>query len=90
MSKRAKNAQEARKNTKPAGRVSRRRGETACNGELPADYWNACEFARNGQYRKARAAYTRLLQSAAKVNFRLQKMLDSKRSGRPCRNGRQV
>ena len=77
MSKRAKNAQQARKNTKPAGRVSHRRGETASNGELPADYWNACEFARNGQYRKARAAYTRLLRSAAKANSRLRVLIQN-------------
>ena len=77
MSKPSKNAQPGRESTKSTARASRRRGETASNGGLPADYWNACEFARNRQYRKARAAYTRLLQPAAKANSRLRVLIQN-------------
>jgi hypothetical protein len=77
MSKRAKNRQQARKSTNPAGRVTRRGDVADGKDGLPADYWNACEFVRDGQYDKARTSYTRLQRSAAKANARLRVLIEN-------------
>jgi hypothetical protein len=51
--------------------MSRRRADADRANGLPTDYWKACELARDGHYKEARAAYVRLERSAAKGNARL-------------------
>lgn len=77
MSKRAKKTQQTGKTTKPARRtVARQHGATGTDG-LPANYWNACDHVRNGQYEKARAIYARLERSAGKTNPRLDALVQN-------------
>jgi hypothetical protein len=68
MSRRAKNTEQTGKNTKLDGRVCRRPKDASGADGLPANYWKACELARDGQYKKARGMYARLERSAAKAD----------------------
>ena len=78
MSRRAKNAQQREKSAKAAGHASRRLGNAANTGELPANYWQACELVRTGEYEKARGAYARLERSAAaKADLRLRVLIQN-------------
>jgi glycosyltransferase involved in cell wall biosynthesis len=77
MSRRAKNEKQTGKATKSAGPRSRRRNDVNGAGGLPANYWKACELVRDGHYQKARAAYARLEQSAAKADARVRTLIQN-------------
>jgi hypothetical protein len=71
MARRGKNVPKTDETMKREAKTSRRRGEPDGPNGLPADYWEACGLARDGQYAEARAAYARLGRKNAKPGPRL-------------------
>jgi hypothetical protein len=67
MSRRGKKSEQTVKIGKAARTAKRANAADSKNG-LPSSYWKACEVARVGQYKQARAAYTKLERSVSKVN----------------------
>jgi glycosyltransferase involved in cell wall biosynthesis len=77
MSRRAKNAGQTEKAPRRTAPPSKHQRSAAGKDGLPANYWNACELVRDGQYAKARALYAQLERSAGKPGSRLRVLIQN-------------
>ena len=78
MSRRGTKSEQTEKSGK-AARIAKRANVADSKNGLPGDYWKACELARVGRYKQARAAYTALEQTAsgANCNARLRALIQN-------------
>ena len=88
MARRGKNVSKTDSTKKPIAIMSRRQAEAAGGNGLPAGYWKACEFARDGHYKEARREYARLERSAAKGNARLRVLIRNDLAVLPAMEGK--
>ncbi len=77
MSRRAKNNQQTEKAPRRTAPPTKHQRSAAGKGGLPANYWNACELVKDGQYAKARALYARLERSAGRPGSRLRVLIQN-------------